>query len=76
LDDGLVSIDWVLHLYPPYTTIGIWEQFKPYIKQARETMKDPNWLKPYEQLYTKARKIYPNTSSMSQNTLCYLKKHD
>jgi hypothetical protein len=75
-EDGLVSIDWVLHLYPPYTTIGIWEQFKPYIEQARETMKDPNWLKPYERLYIKARKMYPNTSSMSQNTLSYLKKHD
>ncbi len=75
-EDGLVSIDWVLHLYPPYTTIGIWEQFKPYIEQARVTMKDPNWLRPYERLYTKARKMYPNTSSMSQTTLFYLKKHD
>jgi hypothetical protein len=72
--DGIISLEWIFQLYPPYTTIGIWEQFKPYILKARETMKDPDWLKPYEDLYNEARKIYPNTSNMRETTLKILKE--
>jgi hypothetical protein len=72
--DGIISLEEVFQLYPPYTTIGIWEQFKPYIERARLTMNDPNWLEPYEQLYIKARKMYPNTSNMKQTTLKRIKE--
>jgi len=72
--DGIISLEWIFQLYPPYTTIGIWEQFKPYILKARETMNDPDWLKPYEELYNEARKMYPNTSNMRETTIKILKE--
>jgi len=66
--DGIISLDWIFQLYPPYTTIGIWEQFEPYIDKARITMNDPDWLKPYEELYKEARRRYPKTSNLKQTT--------
>lgn len=72
--DGIISLEGIFQLYPPYTTIGIWEQFKPYIDRSRLTQNDPNWLKPYEQLYIEARKMYPNTSNMKQTTLKRIKE--
>ncbi len=71
---GLVSLDWILQLYPPYTMIGIWEQFKPYIEEARVNTGDPDWMKPYEHLYREARRMYPNTSNMKRNTQSFMKQ--
>jgi len=74
--NNLVSIDWILHLYPPYTTIGIWEQFKPFIEESRVSIGDHDWLKPYELLYRKARKMYPDASSMKQRTLDSMRRKE
>ena len=59
LKENMVDADLVFKLYPPFSVINVWETFEPLMLNLRERTNYPDAYKPFEYLYTQAKKKYP-----------------
>jgi len=59
LRENQVDPKLLFQLYPPSTSILLWEQFQPVVYFLRENSNDPTLYEPLEYLHTEAKRRFP-----------------
>ena len=60
LRESDIEPELIFDLYNPVSVIEMWELHEPLIQEARTRFNYPNMWKPFEFLYTEAKKLYPD----------------
>ena len=58
--EKIASPDEIFQIYPPYAVILLWEVFETMIISLRVIVDYPDFLKPFESLYSEAKRRSPN----------------
>jgi hypothetical protein len=58
--DGAASRDEIMRLYPPNPIIHLFETSWPWIRDIRKSTGNPEYMRPFEQLYLEARRRLPD----------------
>ena len=71
LREDAVDPKLLFQLYPPGSTISLWEQFRSVVYFLREGTNDPSMYEPFEYLYDEAKRLFPeiNVSKHKESML-------